>query len=112
MGKPLGFKDFKRETPKKIDANARIANWKEIYLKWPESEIRDQGARCMDCGVPFCHTGCPLGNIIPEFNDQFKSILSPLLMSVPAQLLAYHVAKERGTDVDQPRNLAKSVTVE
>ena len=69
MGKPLGFKDFKRETPKKIDANARIANWKEIYLKWPESEIRDQGARCMDCGVPFCHTGCPLGNIIPEFND-------------------------------------------
>ena len=45
MGKPLGFKDFKRETPKKIDANARIANWKEIYLKWPESDIRDQGAR-------------------------------------------------------------------
>ena len=69
MGKPLGFKDFKRETPKKIDANARIANWKEIYLNWPESDIRDQGARCMDCGVPFCHTGCPLGNIIPEFND-------------------------------------------
>ena len=69
MGKPLGFKDFNREIPKKVDANARIANWKEIYLNWPESEIKDQGARCMDCGVPFCHTGCPLGNIIPEFND-------------------------------------------
>jgi glucosamine--fructose-6-phosphate aminotransferase (isomerizing) len=49
---------------------------------------------------------------IPEFESGFKSLLSPLLMSIPAQLLAYHVAKERGTDVDQPRNLAKSVTVE
>ena len=49
---------------------------------------------------------------IPEFEYGFKSLLSPLLMSIPAQLLAYHVAKERGTDVDQPRNLAKSVTVE
>ena len=47
-----------------------------------------------------------------EFENEFKSLLSPLLMSIPAQLLAYHVAKERGTDVDQPRNLAKSVTVE
>jgi glucosamine--fructose-6-phosphate aminotransferase (isomerizing) len=50
--------------------------------------------------------------LIPEFLDEFKAILSPILMSIPAQLLAYHVAKERGTDVDQPRNLAKSVTVE
>ena len=49
---------------------------------------------------------------IPDFDDEFQSLLSPLLMSIPAQLLAYHVAKERGTDVDQPRNLAKSVTVE
>ena len=49
---------------------------------------------------------------IPEFPDEFKALLSPILMSIPAQLLAYHVAKERGTDVDQPRNLAKSVTVE
>ena len=49
---------------------------------------------------------------IPDFKNEFQSLLSPLLMSVPAQLLAYHVAKERGTDVDQPRNLAKSVTVE
>ena len=48
----------------------------------------------------------------PSFLDEFKSVLSPVLMSIPAQLLAYHVAKERGTDVDQPRNLAKSVTVE
>ena len=49
---------------------------------------------------------------IPHFENEFQSLLSPLLMSIPAQMLAYHVAKERGTDVDQPRNLAKSVTVE
>ena len=49
---------------------------------------------------------------IPEFEPEFQSLLSPILMSIPAQLLAYHVAKDRGTDVDQPRNLAKSVTVE
>lgn len=69
MGKPLGFKDFNRQTPKKLIANDRIKNWKEIYLNWPKTDIQDQGARCMDCGVPFCHTGCPLGNKIPEFND-------------------------------------------
>lgn len=69
MGKPLGFKDFNRQTPKKLIANERIKNWKEIYLNWPKTDIQDQGARCMDCGVPFCHTGCPLGNKIPEFND-------------------------------------------
>ena len=69
MGKPLGFKDFKRDTPKKILANSRISNWKEIYLNWPESEIRDQASRCMDCGVPYCHSGCPVNNQIPDWND-------------------------------------------
>ena len=49
---------------------------------------------------------------IPDLNNDFKTLLSPVLMAIPAQLLAYHVARERGTDVDQPRNLAKSVTVE
>ena len=49
---------------------------------------------------------------IPDLNNDFKALLSPVLMAIPAQLLAYHVARERGTDVDQPRNLAKSVTVE
>ena len=62
---------------------------------------------CID-KAPFAH----LKIEIPNFLDEFKAILSPVLMSIPAQLLAYHVAKERGTDVDQPRNLAKSVTVE
>ena len=83
-----------------------ISNLQEAYSR---------GAKIILIADKICIEKAPFAHLkieIPEFNDQFKSILSPLLMSVPAQLLAYHVAKERGTDVDQPRNLAKSVTVE
>jgi len=69
MGKPTGFLEFKRELPKTKDSKERIKDYKEIYLDFGEHKILDQAARCMDCGVPFCHSGCPLGNIIPEFND-------------------------------------------
>ncbi len=70
MGKPTGFKEFTRELPKKIGVPERITNYREFVLPMPEDKLRQQGARCMNCGVPFCHTGCPLGNIIPDFNDQ------------------------------------------
>ena len=69
MGKPTGFLEFKRELPKAKDSKERIKDYKEIYLEFGEQKTLDQAARCMDCGVPFCHSGCPLGNIIPEFND-------------------------------------------
>jgi glutamate synthase (NADPH/NADH) small chain len=69
MGKVTGFMEFKRETPQRRPPAERINDWFEIYLPFPEDKIRKQGARCMDCGVPFCHTGCPLTNIIPDFND-------------------------------------------
>ena len=69
MGKTTGFKEFGRQTPKRLPVNVRIKDYQEIYQEWPEKEIRDQGARCMNCAVPFCHTGCPLGNIIPDWND-------------------------------------------
>ena len=69
MGKPTGFKEFERDTPKRRSVQERIKDFKEFYVEWPEQEIRDQGARCMNCAVPFCHTGCPLGNIIPDWND-------------------------------------------
>lgn len=69
MAKPLGFKEFGRETPDRQTVSERVKHWREIYLDWPEQKARDQGARCMDCSVPFCHTGCPLGNLIPDFND-------------------------------------------
>ena len=69
MGKPTGFLEYTRELPKYRDPKERIEDYKELYLPFSDEKTRDQGARCMDCGVPFCHFGCPLGNIIPEFND-------------------------------------------
>jgi len=68
MGKPTGFLEFGRELPKKRDPKERINDYKELYLE-KSVKIEEQAARCMNCGVPFCHSGCPLGNIIPEFND-------------------------------------------
>ncbi|MDP7619660.1 MAG: NAD(P)-binding protein, partial [Dehalococcoidia bacterium] len=68
MGKTLGFAEFDREAPKRVSATLRTQNWREIFERWPESDSRTQGARCMDCAVPFCHGGCPLGNLIPDWN--------------------------------------------
>jgi len=71
MGKPTGFKEIAREMPRRKDVKLRLMDWNEIYEPMDEAKLRAQGARCMDCGIPFCHgpTGCPLGNIIPEWND-------------------------------------------
>src|SRR5665213_2085018 len=74
MGKPTGFKEFPRQTPTRKPVGLRILDWHEIYIpfgdeKAHEAKLREQGARCMDCGIPFCNNGCPLGNIIPEWND-------------------------------------------
>jgi len=69
MGKPTGFMEFGRELPGKRDPKTRLKDYKELYLDFSETQIKNQAARCMNCGVPFCHSGCPLGNIIPEFND-------------------------------------------
>ncbi len=69
MGKPTGFLEFDRELPKSKDPKIRVKDYNEIYLNFEEQKTLNQAARCMDCGIPFCHSGCPLGNIIPEFND-------------------------------------------
>jgi glutamate synthase (NADPH) small chain len=69
MGKPSGFLEVQRDTPKKRAVSERINDYKEIDIDFPVEKVEKQAARCMDCGVPFCHNGCPLGNIIPEFND-------------------------------------------
>lgn len=69
MGKPTGFLEFDRELPQKRPVSERIEDYRELYLPFPEPKLRSQAGRCMDCGVPFCHTGCPLGNIIPDWND-------------------------------------------
>jgi glutamate synthase (NADPH) small chain len=69
MGKTTGFMEYTREVPLRRDPAERIKDWFEIYLPFPEDSTRVQAARCMDCGVPFCHTGCPLTNVIPDWND-------------------------------------------
>jgi len=69
MGKVTGFLEYTREVAERRPPSARIRDWFEIYRPFPEETLRAQGARCMDCGVPFCHTGCPLNNIIPDWND-------------------------------------------
>jgi len=69
MGKPTGFKEYPRLTPGERPPSERVKDWREFMIQLPVAQLRKQGARCMDCGVPFCHSGCPLGNIIPDFND-------------------------------------------
>ena len=69
MGKTTGFMDYPREVPPRRPVTQRVNDWFEIYLDFPEQKLREQGARCMDCGVPFCHTGCPVNNLIPDWND-------------------------------------------
>ncbi|HVC70568.1 MAG TPA: glutamate synthase subunit beta [Acidimicrobiales bacterium] len=69
MGKPTGFMEFPRRLPGRRTIAVRIKDWREVYEPFPEESAREQAARCMDCGIPFCHEGCPLGNLIPEWND-------------------------------------------
>src|SRR5688500_9241805 len=69
MGKPTGFIEIHRKKMLTRPVAERVKDWNEVYLPYPEDELREQGARCMDCGIPFCHQGCPLGNLIPDWND-------------------------------------------
>jgi len=69
MGKVTGFIEYQRETPERRPVVERVNDWFEVYKDFPLEKVKMQGARCMDCGVPFCHTGCPLNNIIPDWND-------------------------------------------
>jgi glutamate synthase (NADPH) small chain len=69
MGKTTGFMEFGRQLPRRRPIPVRLRDWKEVYEPFPEEATKEQGARCMDCGIPFCHDGCPLGNLIPEWND-------------------------------------------
>ncbi|MHB1558973.1 MAG: glutamate synthase subunit beta [Isosphaeraceae bacterium] len=69
MGKPTGFLEIPREMPTRRPVSQRISDFLEVYNPFPEEKLQAQGARCMDCGIPFCHQGCPLGNLIPDWND-------------------------------------------
>jgi glutamate synthase (NADPH/NADH) small chain len=69
MGDPKGFLTTPRETPKRRPVDLRLMDWREVYEDFPRSTVEKQAGRCMNCGIPFCHQGCPLGNLIPEWND-------------------------------------------
>ena len=69
MGKPTGFKEYGRQPPPKRPVALRMQDYDEFVSSWSEEDARAQGARCMNCAVPFCHSGCPLGNLIPDWND-------------------------------------------
>jgi glutamate synthase (NADPH) small chain len=69
MGEATGFMKYDRELPARRPVPVRLRDWNEVYEPFPDENLQMQAARCMDCGIPFCHTGCPLGNLIPDWND-------------------------------------------
>ena len=69
MADPKGFLSTPREIPVRRPVDLRLLDWREVYEPFPPSRLERQAGRCMDCGIPFCHNGCPLGNLIPEWND-------------------------------------------
>ena len=69
MGDPKGFLTTRRETPTRRPVDLRLSDWREVYEEFPRPHLEQQAGRCMNCGIPFCHQGCPLGNLIPEWND-------------------------------------------
>jgi len=69
MGKITGFMEHKREKQPYRDVEKRVKDWKQVMAPWPVAPLKEQASRCMDCGIPFCHEGCPLGNLIPDWND-------------------------------------------
>jgi len=69
MGETTGFLQWDRQTPTRRSVPVRLRDWKEVYEPFPEGALRTQAGRCMDCGIPFCNNGCPLGNLIPDWND-------------------------------------------
>ena len=84
MGKITGFLEKQRQIPEDRDVKERLKDWKDVHVRFPETALQDQASRCMDCGIPFCHKGCPLGNVIPEWNDlvyhnRWKDALGALL---------------------------------
>ncbi len=69
MGKVTGFLEIGRGKTPVRPVDVRVRDWNEVYLPHADGEMQQQGARCMDCGIPFCHQGCPLGNLVPDWND-------------------------------------------
>ncbi len=116
MGKTTGFLEYERVVPESRSPLVRIKDWKEFHEHMPEKALQEQGARCMDCGVPFCHTGtilaggasgCPINNLIPEWNDlvfrgQWKAIHLPVNLLFGPSNCSTMVSQDMG---DRPTSL-------
>ena len=74
MGKVTGFKEIERKDRSYAPVETRVVNFKEFVIPLSDGDLKDQGARCMDCGIPFCHKGCPVNNLIPDWNDLFITV--------------------------------------
>jgi glutamate synthase (NADPH/NADH) small chain len=80
VGKTTGFIEIHRKKPPMRPVAERLHDYREVYLPYPQEDLRKQGARCMDCGIPFCHQGCPLGNLIPDWNDLvYRNLWEPAI---------------------------------
>ncbi|MEO8815508.1 MAG: glutamate synthase, partial [Mycobacterium sp.] len=74
MADPRGFLKYTRRiVPARRPVPERVHDWNEVYEEFPQETLQEQATRCMDCGIPFCHNGCPLGNLIPEWNDLVRT---------------------------------------
>ena len=94
MGDVTGFLKHGRETPTRRPVPVRLRDWREVYETFPEDHLRTQASRCMDCGIPFCNNGCPLGNLIPDWNDlvyrdQWQTAMERLLAGWSAALARF-----------------------
>ena len=110
MGKVKGFKEYKRIDEKYIPVRKRLKNYKEFTIAPKESELNLQAARCMDCGVPFCHSGCPLGNLIPDFNDLvYNNNWKEYALGIPSISILTPVKLESQKAPELPENVKKHV---
>ena len=116
MGKVTGFKEYNRETPTRRPVAERVNDYFEVYQPFPDDSVRTQAARCMDCGIPFCHTGCPVNNIIPDWNDfvyhdEWKDAIRILhsitLMVTGGSLMPSTQAASQGAGQMRPVNSGK-----
>ena len=88
MADPKGFLNTPRQTPGRRPVDIRLTDWREVYTEFSHGDLERQAGRCMDCGIPFCHNGCPLGNLIPEWNDLVERHLAETGSAVASRLLA------------------------
>src|SRR6202000_1380541 len=111
MGKPTGFQEFQRELPEKVSPAERVKNYNEFVGLYTDEKLNQQSARCMNCGIPFCHSGCPLGNIIPEFTGRIcpAPCESACVLGINKPAVAIEEIEKHIIEIAYANNLVKPV---